>query len=316
LSLPYPWFHLGPLWIALVQMTPEVAAYILEHYNDRNRPLSHVNWRRIAKGIKEGKWILTGEPIILDWDCQIQSAQHRLQAIVKSGIAVEMLVVYGVDPCVFRYIDSGRSKSIADRAAAQGIPNHNETAATCNILITYLRTGVVSRSAGRREKHEISDVANMLRDWPSISRSVTFSIQARSAFCKKFGGGSPLSALHWIFSKANREDADSFFCFMNEYAIPPAPKWSALRLLADRLNEKDGKRGVAQGAEGLTQDGIFNLCVTAWNAIQEGRLMKCLKPNVTRFPHVAGWEYDNGIPMIPEPETPDDETDADEEDAA
>lgn len=87
-------------------VTPEIAMQWLEK-NTKNRCLKPRQVDVLAKEIQEGRWCLNALPIIFAQTGELIDGQHRLHAVIKTGIPIETLVVFGVDdPDAFKTIDT------------------------------------------------------------------------------------------------------------------------------------------------------------------------------------------------------------------
>lgn len=95
-----------------VLVTPEIAAVWLG-YNLFNRPLNNREVNNLARLMKEGKWMDTGQAIILGTNV-ILDGQHRLQAIILSGIPQMMTVIFNQDEKNFIALDCGSPRSKLD----------------------------------------------------------------------------------------------------------------------------------------------------------------------------------------------------------
>lgn len=66
-------------------------------FNSNNRPLRKGLVNQYAKDMKAGKWKLTHQGLAFNCDGTLLDGQHRLAAIIQSGVPVQMLVARGVD---------------------------------------------------------------------------------------------------------------------------------------------------------------------------------------------------------------------------
>lgn len=82
-------------WRGMV--TPRMAKSWLDH-NTLNRRLRPKRVLELVRAIESGQWQYTGESISFDTNGVLSNGQHRLAAIVASGIACEALVVFGLSP--------------------------------------------------------------------------------------------------------------------------------------------------------------------------------------------------------------------------
>lgn len=78
----------------VMKITPALAESWLMS-NTFNRSLSSAVVNKYANDMKSGNWHLNHQGIAFD-DCNVLvDGQHRLSAVVKSGVTVDMLVTYG-----------------------------------------------------------------------------------------------------------------------------------------------------------------------------------------------------------------------------
>lgn len=75
-----------------ILMTPELAQYYLDR-NFHNRPLNEEKVLEFVSIIENGKWICgRGRNIDISSKDTLLNGQHRLNAIVRCGISVEVIV--------------------------------------------------------------------------------------------------------------------------------------------------------------------------------------------------------------------------------
>ena len=94
-------------------ITPELAAAYLES-NHMNRPLRPGVVENLVREIKAGRWRLTHQGIAFTADGRLLDGQHRLSAVVASGVAVPMMVTFGAEIDTFGVIDQSTPRSAAD----------------------------------------------------------------------------------------------------------------------------------------------------------------------------------------------------------
>lgn len=73
------------------------AAYILRHHNKDNRKLVRSQVNSIIKSINKDGWLFDGQPLTFNVEGNLTEGQHRLQAIIETGIVAEISVTFGVD---------------------------------------------------------------------------------------------------------------------------------------------------------------------------------------------------------------------------
>lgn len=98
----------------IMSVTPELAAQWLGH-NQGNRVIRPARVAAMVADMQAGKWKLTHQGVAFDQDGNLLDGQHRLTAIVKSGVTVDMLVTTGMDrEDTLMAMDSGKSRTAID----------------------------------------------------------------------------------------------------------------------------------------------------------------------------------------------------------
>lgn len=189
---------------AFVWMTPELAAELLDR-NRTNRGLSDGRVRLFAESILRREWELNGESVKITIHPDLIDGQHRLAAIVRAGIRVPVLLVWNLPFEVQETVDFTRARSLKDALRMRQIQNATNVAAAINALHAY-RSGHFAFGGGRLS------VKMGIRIWeeePSIEESVKVGDRVKA------GGlhvpGSILSAMHYVLSELDADDAEFFF---------------------------------------------------------------------------------------------------------
>lgn len=121
-------------------ITPEIAAEYLKHNtNNRNIRTSHVEY--LSNAIKRGEWVLSHQGIAFDESGILVDGQHRLHAIIKSGIPVQVLVSRNVSDNVFKVTDKQVTRTYGD------ILHINTREVAVLKLISDIRFGAKNHSA-------------------------------------------------------------------------------------------------------------------------------------------------------------------------
>ena len=112
-------------------ITPAMAEEYLKH-NDRN-PRKAANRKQVesyARDMAAGKWFMNGEPIVFDANGDLKNGQHRLMAIVKANVPVDMYVIRGIDPD-YTTFDYGMLRRMSQEL---GVSRNAETIA--NVIVS------------------------------------------------------------------------------------------------------------------------------------------------------------------------------------
>ena len=101
--------------------------------NPRGGTMSRSVIKSYAEDMKAGLWQLNGEPIVFDEDGFLKDGQHRLAAILMSGVTIRTVVIRGVGTDVDIYNwDYGRN-------VAQAAHCNSTISAAARIIVTNFR---------------------------------------------------------------------------------------------------------------------------------------------------------------------------------
>lgn len=106
-----------PFEVHFEEIGPERAQELLDtlpdHGPSKNRNRSRLRVARYAEDMEEGFWDVTHQGIAIDEFGVLMDGQHRLEAIVESGIPQILLVCVGVPRATFWLIDGGFTRTAA-----------------------------------------------------------------------------------------------------------------------------------------------------------------------------------------------------------
>jgi hypothetical protein len=121
-------------------ITPEIAEQLLI-CNRHNRKLRYTDVLRYATDMSTGRWLKTGEPVIITDAGDLEDAGHRCMACLFSGCSFPTFVVTGVphDDQLFSFIDNGVSRTGDDTLHCAGLNglSGNIQSAIKNYAIRY-----------------------------------------------------------------------------------------------------------------------------------------------------------------------------------
>ena len=117
-----------------VEVTPGMAATWLAMANRANRRKKMQHISRMARDIATGRWLQTADLIRFDWNGKLIDGQHRLEAIIRTGKNLTLLVVTELDPEVQKVLDANAIRSARDTLTFAGVEKYqNEIAAAARI---------------------------------------------------------------------------------------------------------------------------------------------------------------------------------------
>lgn len=148
------------------RITPALAEVYLG-MNTTNRTMREKHVDRMVSDINEGRWHMNGSSIVFNGDGTLLDGQHRLAAVVKSGVPVDMVVVRGVSKAAMATIDSNISRKTTDVAMMRGYRDTTQLIGTARLLISIKDTLF---SAGDRSS--TGAIMEFLRMHPHLQDSV------------------------------------------------------------------------------------------------------------------------------------------------
>lgn len=191
----------------VVKVTPAIATAWLT-LNTHNRVVAPQRVDAYAKDMLAGNWKLTHQGVAISVDNVIGDGQHRLLAVQKSGVTVEMLVTTGLPTEAIIAIDRGFVRTISNAInmsiEGSGWINSKVTAAS---KWAYVRRGwatsaaEVYNSAVKMKPSLLFAADNMRGNVPGITRAAVVGTIALmhaygenedtlSEFCRKLLSGS------------------------------------------------------------------------------------------------------------------------------
>lgn len=247
---------------SIIKLTPEIAQKLLNTQTKDQRTISKTYVNTYAQAVKKGLWQFAGDPIRVDWYGKLIDGQHRYQMVIQSEKSIKILILYGLDPNVFKVIDSGKKRAVSDALTINGEKSCKLLAAALVLLYYYLRDGkkristhrgAATGKGGPNEANlQTEEILNLLEKQPDIRKSLA----------KVYSTGKLLPAsgavfCHYLFSKIDPEMADTFFEKLSTGEdLKKGNPILALRntFLLNKLEVKEMPRGIKIG-----------LTIKAWN---------------------------------------------------
>lgn len=119
-------------------VTPDKARDWLEKNNIGNRDLKRGDVETLRRQIEEGRYEPTHQGIGFYEDGTLADGQHRLNAIVQSGIGVWINVTTGLKASSVHKIDRGIGRTSLDSLHFLGMKSNNRKVAVCQCMIYQL----------------------------------------------------------------------------------------------------------------------------------------------------------------------------------
>lgn len=193
------------MWI-----TPELAAKYLS-LNNHNRVMSASTARLYAAQMRNGMWKFNGDPIRIASDGTLIDGQHRLQAVVDSGIPMRAVVVTGLPRDVFYTVDVGKKRNAADALSISGFANVNILSGGARQLMVYESGAYWNEKADRTKWAPTpSQIVEYVETHPNLPHYLRV-IESRYKTTFKLMGPSVALMAYALAADSDQEKANEFF---------------------------------------------------------------------------------------------------------
>lgn len=265
----------------LEYITPARAAYLLT-LNTGNRPLSVSRVRQMVRDMQAGNWLYNGKSILVSATNVLLDGQHRLTAVVESGVTIRSIVITGMPDDVMPTIDTnaqGRTTAQALVIAARtnpgtmdGIRNPTQQAAVARLVMAY--------EAGQVGTHGFhATVTEMLTWLGNNDLTDTIAVVNAVKVSKIPASSTVIGAAYYICRSIDPDAAHTFFVdqFVNMIGLTPH---SPARALRSRLTSLDDNTTTGKANQ-------LRFVFAAWNAFRDRRpVIRLQVPN-------GGWTARN-----------------------
>jgi hypothetical protein len=242
-------------------ITPAVAEEMLKA-NVHNRDCRKRHVAMLAGAMTRGEWVPNGDAIKFSTEGVLLDGQHRLRAVMESGVHITIPVVRGLPSEAQITMDTHAKRKLSDILKLNGEPNYLTLAGALGVLWQYENGGLRAYNT----KPTFAQLLQTLDKNADIRDSVR--VGQRVGGTLKFSP-SVASVAHWALIRIDADDAVFFFDRLIDGA---------------NLAENDPIRRVrevflqnAMARAKFPSTHMFALLIKAWNAYRQGRSMKALR---------------------------------------
>lgn len=255
----------GDITIETLEVGPALAKEMLDA-NEVNRNVSRDRVERHKRAMLDGKWAFIGDPVRQSVDGELLDGQHRLTAIVESGVTVTLVVIRGIPVEHQKYMDSGRVRSSADSVRMMGIKNSTTVAAAARLLMILtnepgpgedwdgvVRVGQYAAKVQGFSNHEVADFVEAHKN---LATSAEIGVQASRGVSAQ---PTALTLVHYLARRLDPYKADAYMTHLaTGVDIGYGNPVFAVRETINRRNRGDNT---------ARSDGAVNLAllILAWN---------------------------------------------------
>lgn len=133
---------LAAKWLATSEGNPRW------RHSKNNKVVDNTRVKMIANDIASGNWNPGNNTIAFDTNGCLKDGHHRLSAVIKAGIGVDMIVVYGVDEKGQGHIDDNRRRTDAQRSG------YDQSVLSVPVIHMAMLVGVMSSNAAKAVSYE------------------------------------------------------------------------------------------------------------------------------------------------------------------
>lgn len=259
---PYPLPHMRT---TIETVTPERAEQLLAT-NTMNRPVSrsHVNF--LKKEMEAGAFKATGQSIQVSNTNKLLDGQHRLLAVVETGIPQEFVIVYDLPEEVFTVLDRGKTRSPGTAVSMAGFSNGNLRASIARMLLLNdlgLITTALGGGGGVLTGANITPAKTLAYVQANdLNAAITFAQTAYDT--GRFFTQTDWAFLYQILSAVNKEDAEAFLTALSNGAELDAN--SHILSIRNRM----ANAAVSATAK-LPRLARYIMVYKSWNLMRRGR---------------------------------------------
>lgn len=244
-------------------VTPDLAERLLSRNAD-NRTVREGGASRsvdaYARAMLRGEWQLNGESIIVARDGLLNDGQHRLRAVIKSGVGVPMQITFGVDRESRHTVDQGAARSPGDILTMSGEKQANQLAHAIQFIWSYDTHRVFGYRPSTDELLSTLEANPGLRD----------AVRAVSAFGSEFRASRGyIAGAHYVCRRIDGRLADEFLQKASTglgLTDTGSPIVRLRKRFLDHLSKRDNIPAIEQAA----------LYIKAFNAHRQRRNVRAL----------------------------------------
>ena len=256
-------------------VTPKKALEMLTT-NSGNRRVRDPRVLRYAEDMKQGRWITnTAEPIKISKRGLLLDGQHRLEAIIKSNVSIEMLIAYDLEDSIFKVLDTGLARNASDTFKTAGIKHDNLLPS----IISFYNAISEGKSRGSQVSNKKTN-AELLEQYKLDDIFWQDAANLSMQWYNKFSKVLAPSYFGGVYAFLKDINPEKSYNFCEQIASGVGIENNAIILLRKRLVED------RISTSKLTISYKIALFIKAWNAFVSNNNIKCLRynPSIENYP--------------------------------
>lgn len=271
-------------WSVVLTIDPDQAKQLLASM-PRQRDLRESNVQYFVDALENKRMLVTHQGIACGTDGQLIDGQHRLTAVVRTGIPLTTEVTFNLDRTIFEAVDRGLKRSLIDDFVLTKLVSAKtaENVVAAMRIIFHVDHGRVPWSY--LPKLNLTELGRGLELHPTIlDVDNTVRHSGNSARIPR----GPLTAFGTLFHEVDPSMADSFLVkVLTGIELEPGEPVLALRNGVIKRTGRHARRSA--------RNDLMVKIVKAWNAAREGRKLRHLSRGMLdgteglSFPTIHGY---------------------------
>lgn len=268
----------------MITITPEIAEEFLER-NHNNRKIKPRKVDKFAYQLSQGQWITNGDTIRFDVKGTLIDGQHRLKAVVRTGVPIrEQLVVRNLPLEAWRTIDDGAPRTYGDVLGRHGLKNAGAIASIAKVLM-LIENGHTPENRLQKNlitKEELEKWVLKNEDQVALARATGESVSKVCPFS--------ITALAVVFYQINKqfgEEVEAEFISGLTDGVPYGEQAGDPRVRVRNwmLRKRQQKRGLSVKLE--AQIVVLTNAFNAWKHNKQLNAIHVPAYSATNFPKLG-----------------------------
>lgn len=240
------------LYSELAEIGPALAKEWLDNYNTHNRPVTQATVDEYARRMLAGMWTMS----TIRWsrDGVLLDGQHRLLAVIQSGVTIRAFVERNLDPAWQNDMDTGLKRGAGDVLALNGIDHKSKRIAAAARVAMCMEA---EADIDRRRFSNAETLAFVTRN-PDLIDAIELMATI---------GTTPLpaSVADYAFYRFSLLDADAAYSFFTKFALgADLERGNPILTLRNRL------LGGYGADRKISREEQLSLTFRAWNYWRKG----------------------------------------------
>ena len=270
-----------------VELTPELAEDLLtlnqkeatatqEAYHNRRKRKKTLG--SYSEEVKAGEWLYTGDTIKISREGTLLDGQHRCTSVIAAGKSMIVDIKTGLDPAIFKVLDSGAPRTISDVAHMAGY----KYSSNITPLVKYIEAYTKKQSllASTKERTRRTTVLDTLGEYDKDLLEYACRYGMVTYQYWKLVPHTLLSLLYYMAAPHHQEKLEEFGHLLTKGDGLGSTVHSSIWLLRNRMTEN------AVSSVKLSTNATAFLLFTVWNAFLQSKSMKRLPKPIENYPDI------------------------------